>query len=114
MKENEFPFLIGQVIVQTDLSLIQLGESLSQKLLHSFPLSGLDDCIYEEIPAIYCRILGLQIVLSQENENKFCFSVAPRFSRNLMENIEVKLSHYLFLLLEETYKNDTRIKVLQN
>ncbi len=112
MDNTYFFFLRGEVVLQSSLNLHELGALISQKILCSLALSGIDDCIYEEIPAIYCRILGLQIVLSHQELNTFIFSITPKFIPAVMEIKDINLNQNLCSLFKEVFKQNEEVNVI--
>jgi hypothetical protein len=99
---NNFPYIAGKVFIRSDAALQELGDLLSENIFGGVPFSGLDQHIYDEVPAIFIHILGLRIVLSESGNNHFELSMYP--SKKMPNQIEhayqtVNLSEYLQYLL---------------
>lgn len=69
------------ICFKSDLDIQDVGEILSNYLLGGLKFGGLEECIHEEIPAIYidCAIMGLQIILDGSKEGHYCldFGFSP-------------------------------------
>lgn len=64
MSDNNI-YINNFIEFQSDKDLLSVGKLISQNLLGGLELSGLDDCLHEEIPCIYIKesIFGMGIEL---------------------------------------------------
>ncbi len=60
---GKIPFLVGKVVMQSNLEIEEVGDIISQALFGGVKLGGKDERIYEEVPAIFLHppILGFSI-----------------------------------------------------
>lgn len=60
-----FPDIYCSVKFFYEGNIIQVGEKISENLIGGLPFVGLEEYIYDEVPAVYIKqpILGLEIVL---------------------------------------------------
>jgi len=69
------------VCFKSQLEILELGEMLSKELFGGLNFGGLEECIHEEIPAIYIKspILGFQVILDGDQDEHYCldFSLYP-------------------------------------
>ncbi len=93
----------GSVIFKSELRLEEVGELLSSELLGGAKLGGLEEEIYEEVPAIFCEILGMRVVLSgysMLDNGAYSMSFFANY-KNSSNNSEAVLIHkYLIGLMK--------------
>jgi hypothetical protein len=107
-----------EVRIVTQLSLEELGEVISLRLLGGIPMGGREEYIYDEVPAIFAEkeVLGARFVLSGEpDEEGYFLDLDSRMVITLKDLEEadrnwVDLSGLVVALLEE----DERLKVWVN
>lgn len=82
----KYTILEACIYLKTNGSLEETGRLLSDALFGGVPFGGLEDCIHEEIPAIYIRdsLMGMQIILDGE-AGDYClsFSYSPVTSQGM-------------------------------
>lgn len=102
MNNNKMPFLTGNVILKSDLSLEELAQILSAKLFGGLQFGGKDEYIHEEVPAIFVNqvIMGLAFVLSGYGgfDRGFTLSAYTGPSYMAVGSEKVSLDDYLLRL----------------
>lgn len=60
------PYIKGSIIFESSLNIVDLGKLISRRLLGGIPLTGLEERIYNEVPAIFTKdlFLEMRIILS--------------------------------------------------
>jgi hypothetical protein len=110
---THIPFLAGIAFFQSDRSIEEMGNILSEHLLGGLPFGGLDLGIRDEIPAmcIEGNIMGLEIVLSghpgKQTNRYYTFEVVSRFNkgRNVKRSATIDMNDYLKVLFQEKLKD---------
>ena len=114
MKKGQF--IIGRVILKSELSIEELGVIISEKILGGSKLSGLEKNIYEEVPAIFNGLLGFSVVLQGysgfDTSSGYCFELVPNFSTDETAKELIDLSPYLISLFKEKLKFISQIKII--
>jgi hypothetical protein len=98
--------IIGKVNLKSDLSIVEVGEIISDTILGGIVLDGLEKNIYDEVPAIFAQkgLLGLSVILQgysgKKNDIGFWFELIPNFSEGNSEAETINLSNYLTALFK--------------
>lgn len=119
----EIPFFTGSVEMKSELSIEQVGHILSEKIFGGLKFIGLEECIYEEVPAIYIKpfLLGLFVTLQGYQglgeDAGYCLEI--RQEKNFREKEDVDreeylLDDYLYLLLEEALSDNKDIILIND
>lgn len=115
---NKFPYLIGTVSFQSNLSLEQVGELLSLRVFGGLKFTGKESAIYDEVPAIFIKghVIGFKVILSGysgfSEDQGFCLSVFPELYIDGVEHQDIKIDEYLKQLLKVLFKDDSIIYVV--
>lgn len=77
MNDSSFPpkaiSMTGFVYIRSKLDLETLGEAISNQLFKGINFSGLNNYIYDEVPAIYTvDVLGCRFIIQQLTVNERC------------------------------------------
>jgi hypothetical protein len=109
-------FLVGEINLKTKLSILALGDVLSRAVFGGIKFRGLDEEIYDEIPAIYLEenLFGFRIILQGFSENidtnGFWLNIFP--STAIGEDFEtINISNYIKNILINKLSNDIRIVI---
>jgi len=83
---------------KSNLDIIKVGELLSNYLFGQLKFSGLEECIHEEVPAVYIdeMLMGLQVILDGDEENGYCLEIgfSPLASKNMQYNDEIAFAFF--------------------
>jgi hypothetical protein len=109
--------IFGSVFFQSSLDIEAVGSVVSTRLFSGTPFGGLDDCVYEEVPAIYISggILGFLVIIQEQKTtqigvNEYCMNITPgHFVDNVHPQASVSLNLYLFSLFMKTFEGSTEI-----
>lgn len=96
----------------SERSLEEVAEIVSAKLLGGIPFIGMEEFIYDEVPAVYAEldVLGLRIILAGYPGEGYQLDMYPRdypddFSEsssvNLSQDFAVNISEYIAFLLKD-------------
>lgn len=113
------PFLTASVSMKSQFKIEELGIILSEKIFGGIPFEGLEEAIYDEIPAIFFkrRLLGFNFVLQGydglDNEIGYILSMIPNFTVQGVEYFTIQLNNYFFALFKERLKDYPEILVIQ-
>ena len=100
--EIKEPYITAQVELKSTLQIEALGKIISFEIFGDIPFEGLDEAIYDEIPAIYFkrRLLGFNFVLqnydSFEDGTGYCLTMIPDFTKygtEFYEALEASAKH---------------------
>lgn len=107
--------VIGSVQIKSDLPIQDLGQIISESILGGIKLGGIEKNIYEEVPAIFCGLLGFSAVLhgyaGLGDETSFWFDLVPNFSSQEDEKETIDLGNYLAALFKDRLKDHPEIKI---
>ena len=109
--------LIGKVQIKSSLSIIDLGEIISENVLGGVILDGLEKKIYDEVPAIFAQkgLLGFSVILQgysgKDNPIGYWFEITPNYSENKTEAETINLSSYLSSLFSSKISNENIIVI---
>jgi hypothetical protein len=109
--------LIGKVKLKSDLSIVEVGEIISDKILGGIVLDGLEKNIYDEVPAIFAQngLLGFSVILQgysgKRNDIGFWFELIPNFSEGNSEVEIINLSNYLTALFKSKITHEEIIVI---
>lgn len=104
---SKIPFLVGHVTLQSNLSLEEVGQILSEKIFGGLQFGGKELAIHEEVPAIFIdqQFMGLQVVLDGysglDNDSSFELSIHQVKAFEGLRNEAVNLDDYLTALLNQ-------------
>ena len=119
MEKTPFaPFLVGTVVMQSNLEIEEVGDILSQALFGGLKLGGKDKRIYEEVPAIFLHppILGFRAILQGYKgfgkDEGYVLTISPEFTVRDVKRVTVRLDLYLIHLVKDALKNSDQIKGL--
>lgn len=119
MKDHsKIPHIHGSVNLKSELSLEQVGEIISNKILSGVLLEGKEKRIYDEVPAIFNGSLGFSFILQGysglNHTIGFIFSIVPNFSVRGAEKYDINVDSYLIALFKEKLKNISEIKIVED
>lgn len=107
---KKYPYFICFVPILSEEDIIGVSKIISNKLVGGIPFGGLEDYIYEEVPAVYIKesILGFELVI-QGYGGKEGYTLEVRSNLRNSElhddkEITVDISNYIASLLEGTEK----------
>lgn len=110
--KDEITFLGGSIAFQSEKKLEEVGKEISNKLFGGVPFQGINENIYEEVPAIYIKtpMIGLEIILSGysgfDEDKWFVLDIAPH--QSAPEDCKLNIKNYklesLFKLLLKDIK----------
>ncbi|MFN8712951.1 MAG: hypothetical protein ACK5Z2_08865 [Bacteroidota bacterium] len=105
----------GSVPFQSNLSITEVGDLISKKVFPDMSFGGLEENIYDEVPAIYIKDnpLGLLIVLQGYQGTTeglgYSLNITPNFNPtsvvgvSFINSIDVDISDYLYCLLKSYF-----------
>lgn len=94
------PFIVADLEIVSELSLIELARVVSKAIFNHELLGGLEDCIYEEVPTVYCKLLGLKFVL-QGNSPNYHLACFPSMDGFDTSSPQVYITYMMLELLEK-------------
>ncbi|MFU1794157.1 hypothetical protein ACM1RC_09835 [Paenibacillus azoreducens] len=107
---KKYPYFVCLLPIVSEEDIIGVAKIISDKLVGGIPFGGLEDYIYEEVPAVYIKesILGFELVIQgYGGEDGYVLEVRsdPRNSEpNDVREIRVDITNYIASLLEGTEK----------
>lgn len=113
---KKYPYFVCLLPIVSEEDISGVAKIISDKLVGGILFGGLEDYIYEEVPAVYIKesILGFELVLQgYGGEEGYVLEVRsdPRnIEPNNTKEIKVDITHYIASLLEGTDK----IKIVYN
>jgi hypothetical protein len=114
----KLPYLIGNAIIKSDLSIEDVGEIISNKMFGGLKFGGKELNIHEEIPAIFIQndILGLQIVLDGypglNEDDGYSLSISPGSNFPQGDTDNINMDDFLRELLKITLVDSKKIIVV--
>jgi len=116
---QKIPYFSGSVVLLSNLSIEEVGNILSDRLFGGLPFGGKEQCLYEEVPAIFIEpfILGFNIILSGyggfgEDEGYVLETRQDKkFSIDYVQSSHYRLDGYLYLLVKDALKDISEIVV---
>ncbi|TKI52820.1 hypothetical protein FC756_27185 [Lysinibacillus mangiferihumi] len=111
---KKYPYFICFVPILSEEDIIGVSKIISNKLVSGIPFGGLEDYIYEEVPAVYIKesILGFELVIQGYGGKEGYILEIRSYLRNSelhdAKEITVDITNYIASLLEGTEK----IKIL--
>lgn len=112
----KLPWFVGYAAIQSNLSLEEVGQLLTEKVFAGLEFSGKELEIHEEVPAIFIQqpLMGLKVILEGysgfEKNTQFGLSVAPWITFDEFDSDTIRLDHYLIELLKISL-NDVKDKI---
>ena len=111
--------IIGGVQLKSSLSIQEIGTIISDQILGGIKLDGLEKNIYDEVPAIFCGVLGFSVVLhghSGMDDNKsFWFDIIPNFSSDEDQKETIDLGGtYLKAFFINSFKDHPAIRIVES
>ena len=121
MENKKIPYIWGTGVILSDLSLEEVAEIISERLFDGLPFGGKEECIYEEVPAVYIAlpIMGFKIILSTGHANSYNLEVKPYelFRRHIYKNNipeeRISFDTYLYHLLKYELEDVPGIQVIE-
>ncbi|ANF95587.1 hypothetical protein [Paenibacillus bovis] len=107
---KKYPYFICFVPILSDEDIMGVSKIISDKLVGGLPFGGLEDHIYEEVPAVYIKesILGFELVIQGYGGEEGYVLEVRSYSRNNKlyddKEITVDITKYIASLLEGTEK----------
>ncbi|PCD82361.1 hypothetical protein CNQ87_17390 [Lysinibacillus fusiformis] len=111
---KKYPYFICFVPILSEEDISGVSKIISNKLVGGLPFGGLEDYIYEEVPAVYIKesILGFELVIQGYGGEEGYILEIRSYLRNSelhdAKEITVDITNYIASLLEGTEK----IKIL--
>ncbi|MBI6864425.1 hypothetical protein JD967_13315 [Lysinibacillus fusiformis] len=111
---KKYPYFICFVPILSEEDISGVSKIISNKLVGGLPFGGLEDYIYEEVPAVYIKesILGFELVIQGYGGEEGYILEIRSYIRNSelhdAKEITVDITNYIASLLEGTEK----IKIL--
>ena len=124
MEQAKVGDISGVCALRSNLSLEEVAKIISDKIFGGLPFEGKEECIHEEIPAVFIKgpVLGLLVILSgysgYDKDKCFVLYVQPwgDFDRylfsNKIETERVNLDNYLYHLLDMELRGVEEIQVV--
>ncbi|MEB7453629.1 hypothetical protein [Lysinibacillus sphaericus] len=111
---KKYPYFYCSLPVISEKNIVDLAKVISSKIAGNIPFEGLENYIYEEVPAIYINsnILGFEVILKgYGGEKGYYLEVNSHPSNNEPEDIDeidIDITKYIASLIEGT--PDIKIK----
>lgn len=108
-------YLIGSVEFQSELSIFDVSNLISEKVFSGLKFEGFEESIYEEIPALYIKspILGTKIVLSGtkgfSNDDSYLLDLIPVDENYYLTSDSIDIKIYL----EDLFQNNFDFKIIR-
>lgn len=105
---KKYPYFSCSLPIISEENIVDLAKIISSKIAGNIPFEGLEDYIYEEVPAIYINsnILGFEVVIKGYGEEKgYYLEVNSHPSNNEPDDadeIDIDITRYIASLLEGT------------
>lgn len=106
----------GSIQLKSDLDIIELGNIISELALGGAKLKGLEENIYDEVPAIYSKMLGVRVILhgypekTDSQQSGYWIDLIPSFKADGDERINI--SEYLFQFLQTALSEVHEVEVV--
>ncbi|MCY7836120.1 hypothetical protein MOB49_03180 [Bacillus haynesii] len=118
--EKKYPYFKCLIPITSNKDIDDLARIISVKLFGGIPFGGMEEQIYEEVPAVFIEnpILGFQVVIQGFGGEKG-YTLEVRSHPEIIEpddadEIEVDITGYVSTLLEGTDGLQIRYEELQN
>lgn len=105
---KKYPCFFCALPIISEENIVELAKIISSKIAGNLPFEGLEDYIYDEVPAIYINsnILGCTLViLGYGGEDGYTLEVKPYPGHNKPDDadrIYIDITKYIASLLEGT------------
>ncbi|NPC91687.1 hypothetical protein HOO54_05400 [Bacillus sp. WMMC1349] len=105
---KKFPYFKCLLPIKSNKDIHEVAKIISDKLFGGLPFGGLDDYIYEEVPAVYINppILGLEAVIQGFGGEKGYTLEVHSYPGNPepddSDEVHVDITGYVATLIEET------------
>ncbi|HEY2495001.1 MAG TPA: hypothetical protein VGI33_19090 [Paenibacillus sp.] len=105
---KKYPYFSCSLPVISDKNIIDLAIIISSKIAGNIPFEGLEESIYDEVPAIYINsnILGFEVIIKGYGGEKGYFLEVNSHPSNDepddAEEIDIDITRYIASLLEGT------------
>lgn len=127
MATNSFkePHLIthitGNIHFESNLSIIEVGKVVGEKLFGGLEFSGLEKNYFEEIPGILINngVLGLQVSIQETGINngvskKYVLSISPMYKvDNEYTIVWGKLDYFLNSIFKYAFRHNDAIQLIE-
>ncbi|MCP3778977.1 hypothetical protein [Paenibacillus sp. MZ03-122A] len=107
---KKYPYFTCSLPIESEEDIFGVAKIISDKLVGGIPFGGLEDYIYEEVPAVYinANILGFELVIQgYGGDGGYLLEVNPspyNESPDDTERVTVEITRYIASLLEGTEK----------
>ncbi|GFR38657.1 hypothetical protein PRECH8_19530 [Insulibacter thermoxylanivorax] len=116
---GKIPFLVGKVVMQSNLEIEEVGDILSQALFGGIKFVDKELSVYDEVPAMILSapILGFDVTLQGckgfgEDEG-YVLEIIPNAEIRDVDRETMNLDFHLTRLLMDVLKDHDQIKVLE-
>ncbi|EAZ84157.1 hypothetical protein P4645_22570 [Lysinibacillus fusiformis] len=105
---KKYPYFHSSLPVISEKNIVDLAKVISSKIAGKIPFEGLENYIYDEVPAIYINsnILGFEVILQgYGGEKGYYLEVNSHPSNNELndtDEIDIDITRYIASLLEGT------------
>ncbi|WP_107942547.1 hypothetical protein [Metasolibacillus fluoroglycofenilyticus] len=105
---KKYPYFSCSLPINSEENIVGVAKIISSKIAGNIPFEGLEDYIYEEVPAIYINsnILGFEVVIKgYGGEKGYYLEVNSHPSNNEPDDadeIDIDITRYIASLLEGT------------
>lgn len=108
--------LKGSIVFESSLDIEELAELLSVKIFGNAKFGGLENNIYEEIPAVVINdFMGLCVALFG-GRSEYCLEISPENFKGTFRGFEKKridLSRYLRELMKSEFRGCNKISKIR-
>lgn len=107
---KKYPYFVCLLPILSEEDIIGVAKIISDRLVGGISFGGLEDYIYEEVPAVYIKesILGFELVIQgYGGEEGYVLEVRSDSRNSIPEDakeIRVDITNYIASLLEGTEK----------
>lgn len=113
--------ITGNVHFKSNLSIMNVGKLVSEKLFGGLEFSGLENNYFEEVPGVLINngVLGLQISIQETGNDggtskKYVLSISPmHWAGNDYTIVWGKLDNYLKSIFKNAFKDDNVIQLIE-
>ncbi|MDQ0227740.1 hypothetical protein [Metabacillus niabensis] len=118
---KKYPYFTCSLVIFSEEDIFGVAKIISEKLVGGIPFGGLEDYIYEEVPAVYINenILGFELVIQgYGGEDGYILELHPHPCNSRpddAERVTIEITSYIASLLEgvenikvESEKNSTK------
>lgn len=117
---KKYPYFYSSLPVISEKNIVDLAKVISSKIAGNIPFEGLENYIYDEVPAIYINsnILGFEVILKgYGGATGYYLEVSSHPSNNEpddMNEIDIDITRYIASLLEGTPEIKIKYKEIKS